>query len=182
MSADNVVSLHRTYGKAKSFPLTRTVVKMANPINEPMSPYVAVFYHTQQITESAKVFCHGNAIQKSKLYFRNSKGVSEKAKEVLSKGMGAKKLYGQINSESGRVSFSSSQSKELRDSRLIYQQSANLKKEKKENESHGRLQGELEPIINFQRGEKEFVKTVTCIRDSFYVFLGTTVQLNDAAR
>ena len=116
MSADNVVSLHRTYGKAKSFPLTRTVVKMANPINGPMSPHVAVFYHTQQITESAEVFCHGNAIQEGEPYFRTSKGVLEKAKEILSKGIGAKKLYGQINSESGSVFFSSSQSRELRDS------------------------------------------------------------------
>ena len=131
---------------------------------------------------SPKVFCHGNAIQESEPYFRTSKGVLEKAKEILSKGIGAKKLYSQINSESGSVFFSSSQSRELRDSWQIYQQSANLKKEKKENESHGRLEGELEPITNFQRGEKEFVKAVTCIRDSFYVFLGTTVQLNDVAR
>ena len=52
---------------------------------------------------SPKVFCHGNAIQESEPYFRTSKGVLEKAKEILSKGIGAKKLYGQINSESGSV-------------------------------------------------------------------------------
>ena len=45
MSADNVVSLHRAYGKAKSFPLMWTIAIMVNPINGPMSPYVAVFYH-----------------------------------------------------------------------------------------------------------------------------------------
>ena len=49
-------------------------------------------------------------------------------------------------------------------------------------ESHGHLQGELESIINFERGEKGFVNTVTCIRDRFYVFLGTAVQLNDVAK
>ena len=182
MSADNVVSFHRTYGKAKSFPLTQTTVKMANPINGSISPYVAVFYHTQQITESAEVMCHGNAIQESKPYFRTSKDVLEKTKEILSKGMKAKKLYDQVSSESGGVFFSSSQSTELRDTRQIYRQPANLKREKKENESHGHLHGELESIINFQRGQEEFVKTLTCIRDSFYVFLGTAVQLNDVAK
>ena len=96
--------------------------------------------------------------------------------------MRAKKVYDQINSKSGDVFFSRSQSKELRNTRQIYRQCANLKKEKKENESHGHLQGELESIINFQRGEKEFVKIVTYIRDSFYVFLATTVQLNNIAK
>ena len=62
-----------------------------------MSPYVAVFYHAQQITESAEVLCHGNAIQESEPYFRTSTDVLEKTKEFLSKGMGAKKLYDQVN-------------------------------------------------------------------------------------
>ena len=56
--------------------------------------------------------------------------------------------------------FSSSQSKEPRDTRHIYRQSANLKKGKKANESHCHLQGELESIINFQRGEKEFALVI----------------------
>ena len=129
--ADNVVSLHRIYGKAKSFPLTRTIVEMANPINGPVSPYVAVFYLAQQITESAEVLCHGNAIQESKPYLRTSKDVLEKTKEILSKGKGAKNVYDQVNSESVGIFFSSSQSKNLRDTRQIYRQSANLIKEKK---------------------------------------------------
>ena len=77
--------------------------------------------------------------------------------------------------------FSSSQSKEFRDTRQIYRKSANLEIEKKENESHDRR--DLESIINFQRGEDEFLKTVTYICDSICdVFLGTTVQLNDVAK
>ena len=55
VSADNVVSFHRTYGKTMSFPLPRTIVKMANPINGPMPLCVVVFYHAQQITKSADV-------------------------------------------------------------------------------------------------------------------------------
>ena len=68
---------------------------MTNPINGPMFPYVAVFYHAQQITENAKVLCYGNAIQESKPYFRTSKDVLEKTKEILSKGIGTKKVYDQ---------------------------------------------------------------------------------------
>ena len=119
-SADNVVSLQRTYGKVKSFPLTRASVKMANLINGPIPRYIAVFYHAQQITESAEVLCHGNAIRESKPYFRFSKDVIEKTKEILSKGKGAKKVYHQVNSESGGIFFLSSRSKELRDTREIY--------------------------------------------------------------
>ena len=79
--------------------------------------------------------------------------------------------------------FSSSQSKEFRDTRQIYRKSANLEIEKKENESHDHLRRDLESIINFQRGEDEFLKTVTYICDSICdVFLGTTVQLNDVAK
>ena len=62
VSADNVISLHITYGKAKSSLLAWTILKMANPINGSMSPFGAVFYHTQQITESAKVLWKGNTI------------------------------------------------------------------------------------------------------------------------
>ena len=50
--------------------------------------------------------------------------------------------------------------KEPRDTRHIYRQSANLKKGKKANKSHCHLQGELESIINFQRGEKEFALVI----------------------
>ena len=96
--------------------------------------------------------------------------------------MGAKKVYDQVNRKSGNVFYSSSQGKELRDTWQIHQQCANLKKEKEENESHSHLQGKFESIINFQRGEKEFVKNVTCIPNSFYVLLATVVQLNNIAK
>ena len=72
--ADNVVPLHRTYGKAKSFPLTRTIIKMSNPINGPPSPYVAVLYQAEQIIESSKNLPHGNAIEHDNrgVFFSNS--------------------------------------------------------------------------------------------------------------
>ena len=92
VSADNVVPLHRTYGKVKSFPLTRTIIKMSNPINGPPSPYVAVLYQAEQIIESSKNLHHGNAIEHDKPNFRTSKDVLEKTKENLSKGIPPKKV------------------------------------------------------------------------------------------
>ena len=105
----------------------------------------------------------------------------EKTKENLSKGMPPKKVYDRINDDSGGVFFSTTQSNELRDTRQVYRQSENLKKKRKEDEINDH-QGELASIIEFQRREKEFVRNVSCIRDGFYVFLGTTVQLSDVAK
>jgi len=31
--------------------------------------------------------------------------------------------------------------------------------------------------INLQRSNPDFVRTVSCIRDSYYIFLGETIQL-----
>ena len=105
----------------------------------------------------------------------------EKTKENLSKGMPPKKVYDRINDDSGGVFFSTTQSNELRDTRQVYRQSENLKKKRKEDEINDH-QGELASITEFQRREKEFVRNVSCIRDGFYVFLGTTVQLSDVAK
>ena len=33
-----------------------------------------------------------------------------------------------------------------------------------------------------QRSDPEFIKTISCIRDSYYIFLGTTIQLDDVAK
>ena len=33
-----------------------------------------------------------------------------------------------------------------------------------------------------QRSDPEFIKTISCIRDSYYIFLGTTIQLDDVLK
>ena len=114
------ISLHRTYGKAKSFSLTRTTIKMSNAIKGPPSPYVAVFYQAEQIIKSSKNLPHGNVIEHDKLYFRTSKDVSEKSKENVSKGIPLKKVYDQINDDLEGLFFSISQSNKLRDTRQVY--------------------------------------------------------------
>ena len=69
VSADNVVSLHRAYRKAKSFSLTRTIVKIANPINGPMSPYVAFFYHAQQVIRKRRSLLSSGFVLFRRFYY-----------------------------------------------------------------------------------------------------------------
>ena len=42
--------------------------------------------------------------------------------------------------------------------------------------------GELSTAIMLQRSDPEFIKTISCIRDSYYIFLGKTIQLNDVVK
>ena len=46
LSPDHVILLKQSYYKAKSFPLTRTIISLSSPPDGPASPYVAVFYQT----------------------------------------------------------------------------------------------------------------------------------------
>ena len=42
--------------------------------------------------------------------------------------------------------------------------------------------GELSTAVMLQRYDPEFIKTISCIRDSYYIFLGTTIQLVDVVK
>ena len=42
--------------------------------------------------------------------------------------------------------------------------------------------GELSTAIMLHRSDPEFIKTISCIRDSYYIFLGTTIQLVDVVK
>ena len=33
-----------------------------------------------------------------------------------------------------------------------------------------------------QRSDPEFIKTISCMRDSYYIFLGATIQLDDVVK
>ena len=44
------------------------------------------------------------------------------------------------------------------------------------------LSGELSMAIMLQRSDPEFIKTISCICDSYYIFLGTTIQLDDVVK
>ena len=42
--------------------------------------------------------------------------------------------------------------------------------------------GELSTAKMLQRSDPEFIKTISCIHDSYYIFLGTTIQLDDVVK
>ena len=42
--------------------------------------------------------------------------------------------------------------------------------------------GEWSTAIMLQHSDPEFIKTISCIRDSYYIFLGTTIQLDDKVK
>ena len=42
--------------------------------------------------------------------------------------------------------------------------------------------GELSAAIILQRSDPEFIKTILCIRDNCYIFIGSTIQLDDVAK
>ena len=67
--SDNVVSLHKAYRKAKSFSLTRAIVKIANPISGPMSPYVAFFYHAQQVMRKLRSLLSSGFVLFRRFYY-----------------------------------------------------------------------------------------------------------------
>lgn len=59
---DRVIEIQRSYEDAKSFPLAMVIIKVCNPVNGPVCPYVGVLYKaTSAITESDKAAPHGNA-------------------------------------------------------------------------------------------------------------------------
>ena len=93
-------------------------------------------------------------------------------------GVKPKIIYDNIISNTGCVYFSASQSNELRDSKQVYRQSQQLKAKKKfGNENYD----ELIAATELQREKKDFIRSVSCLRNSYYMFIADNVQLNDVA-
>ena len=177
--SDKIVKLSRTYTKT-SFPLTRTFIQVSYPASSPPSLFVAVFYQASAIAEKEEVSCNGNGTQNSKPYFRTSKDIFQKAREKCVNGLNANTVYDEINKESGEVYYSSLQSSELRDMRQVHRQKEKVKVTKRM--SALGFSGELSTAIMLQRSDPEFIKTISCTRDSYYIFLGSTIQLDDVAK
>ena len=176
VSPDHVILLKRSYCKAKSFPLTRTIISFSSPPDGPASPYVAVFYQTTaKISNDSKILCHGNAkkrVSLEKPYVRTNHQILSKAREFIDKGMPPKQVYDQINQESGGVFESPSQGQELRDTQQVYRQKTKTKSAENEDD-------EFELLLRLQRQEINFVKTLASLSKSYYVFLANDVQLHD---
>ena len=95
-------------------------------------------------------------------------------------GLNIKTVYDEINKESGGVYYSSSQSSKLRDIRQVHQQKKTKKMTKRMNTPG--FSGVLSTAIILQQSDPEFIKTISRIRDSYYIFLVTTLQLNDVVK
>ena len=182
---EETISVRRAYGKAKSFPLTRTVINISYASGGPESPFVAGVYHAESTTkESTPVLPHGDTTKDSfltKPYIRTNKGVLEKTKQMVRDGVKPKTIYDTINNNTGGVYFSTSQSNELRDSKQVYRQSQQLKAEKKCGNENYDKKDELIAGIELQREKKDFIRSVSCLRNSYYMFIADDVQLNDVA-
>ena len=177
MKTENVVALERTYGKAKSFPLMRTITKIKSLASGPESYFVGVSYNALEIiSESSKALPHGNSITNGEQYLRTSRDVLHRTKDKIESGMEPKAVYDQMNNESGGVFYSTSQSHELRDMQQVYRQRQNVKNTKK---APTKVNDELAAAIHIQRNDPDFVRTVSCLRDSYYIFLGKDIQLED---
>ena len=174
--SDKIVKLSRTYTNAKSFPLTRTFIQVSNPASTPPSLFAAVFYQASAIAEKDE----RNGTQNSKPYFRTSKDVLQKAREKCVNGLNAKTVYDEINKESGGVYYSSSQSSELRDMQQVHQQKEKAKVTK--GMSALGFSGDLSTPTMLQRSDPEFIKFISCIRDSYYIFRETTIQQDDVVK
>ena len=95
-------------------------------------------------------------------------------------GLNAKTVYDEVNNESGGVYYLSSQSSKLRDTRQVHRPKEKAKMSN--GMSTSKLSGELSTAIMLQHSDPEFIKTISNICDSYYIFLGATVQLDDAVK
>ena len=184
--SEKIVKLSRTYTKAKSLPLTRTFIQVSNPVSSSPSLFVAVFYQASAVAEKEKFHATemppktlNHIFGRPKMLEKNAR---EKAREKCVNGLNAKTVYDEINKESGGVYYSSSQSSELRDMRQVHQQKEKAKGKVTKGISTLGFSGELSTAIMLQRSDPEFIKTISCIRDSYYIFLGTTIQLDDKVK
>ena len=174
----DVIQLRRSYSKCKSYDLSRTFVEISH-LNGPTSPYVALLYQAGNISEESKVLPHGNARKKDAgSYYRTSKDVLKNVNDKLNNGTKPKAVYDEVNRESGGVLYSTSQSDELRDMNQVYRQKAKVKKTN-QTKPDNKVTDELTNAINLQRKDPKFVRSVSCVDDSYYIFLGDNVQLND---
>ena len=60
----------------------------------------------------------------------------------------------------------------------VYSYAANVKK----NETAEEVSDEFTLLLKVQQEEKEFGRTISCLSQSYYAFLGDDIQLNDIVK
>ena len=78
----DVVCIHRRYGKAKSFPLKRTISSIRYPANGRTLPYIGVLYRVNGNIEEKPTQPHANAKASKRQYIRTAPEVLKKSKRV----------------------------------------------------------------------------------------------------
>ena len=90
------------------------------------------------------------------------------------------KLYTITSTTTLRV-YIFQQSNELWDSKQVYWQSQQLKADKKCGNENYDKKDDLIAAIELQWEKKDFKLSVSCLRNSYYMFIANDVQLNDVA-
>ena len=90
------------------------------------------------------------------------------------------KLYSITSTTTLRV-YIFQQSNELWDSKQVYWQSQQLKADKKCGNENYDKKDDLIAAIELQWEKKDFKLSVSCLRNSYYMFITNDVQLNDVA-
>ena len=106
----------------------------------------------------------------------------QKTREKCVNGLNAKTVYDEINKQSGGVYYSSSQSSELGDMRQVHRQKEKTKGKVTKTISALGFSGELSTAIMLKRSDPEFIKTISCISDSYYILFGMTTQLDHVVK
>ena len=120
------------------------------------------------ITENNKVIHHGNTKKsQEKPYIRTSKQVLEKTSKLLQEGMSSQTVYDKVNSESGGTMFSTTQSKELRDTRQVYRQAAKVRVNESGTDG-GTTDDELASLLAYQKVNPDFVRSISFLRKESY--------------
>ena len=88
------------------------------------------------------------------------------------------KIYDAINEQSVDVLTSVAQSNKLRDVKQVYRQAASVKK----NETVKEESNEFTFLLKKQQEDKEFVRTISCLSESYYAFIVDGTQLNEIVK
>jgi len=108
-----------------------------------------VFYRVDGTIHETTTQPHANSKNSNRQYIRTAPGVLKKAKDLIDQGIPSRSVYDSVNSESGGVFKSESQSEELRNVQQIYRQKNSLKKENG-NRKNGESADELTTLIKLQ--------------------------------
>ena len=144
-----------------------------------MSQFVGEAYQNRgQISEYTNIKSNRNTKKAHAIdepFIRTDKKILSRTKKFLRKnGMSLENVYDCINKGSVGVFESHFQIKELRHAQQVYRQKSNESSAAKEDSKD-----ELLTLIGLQNQSPTFIRAVSCLSKSFYVFLSDDSQVQD---